>query len=292
MELICIFCLLAFAFLARYLSGTLSMNSLSLINTFTCFWLVVVLMSMLHLYGLFRISSYVYLLVLMGCGSFLLGYFLYGYFSRSKQMQKDESSVEIVADFTLGFYIVLAIAVFLVLSQVALLLPLILSSGMAEARHMWAEDESLRMSGMWEILISYFAKPFVKASLFLMIISLFQQGASWSKIILMSVLGIVYFFSEGGRSFIMDMFFVLCYLFYVFHRSLSQHTLVVLRTFIILVALMPILATLQRGSGDIFYSIYTYYCGSLTYLTKLLETRIQQASAKLLNISVKALSWC
>lgn len=273
MEIICIFCLLAYAFFARYLSRVLSLNSLSLINTFTYFWLVIVLMSILHLYGLYRISSYVYLLVLMGSGCFLIGYFLYGYFSRSKQMLQDVCSIEIVKDFTPLFYVVLTTAVVLVLTQVALLLPLILSSGMAEARHMWAEDESLRLSGTWDMLVSYFAKPFIKASLFLMIISLFQQGASKSKILLMSILGIVYFFSEGGRSFIMDMFFVLCYLFYVYHHSLSRHTLVVLKNFIIFVALMPILATLKRGYDDIFYGIYTYYCGSLTYLTKLIETK-------------------
>lgn len=272
MVLVCIFCLALYAFFAHFCTHTFQMGKLSLINVFTHFWLIIVTMGAFHLYGLYHISDYVYSIVTIGSGCFVAGYYLFGYFCRANG-SKVEENVESVTSFKPLFYVLLLLAIALICMQVALLLPLILKSGMAIARNEWAQDQALRLSGVWEILISYFAKPFVKASLFIMIISLFQQGIKTSRIWLAVFLGIIYFFSEGGRSFIMDLFFAFCYLFYFYRKYLNEKVLSALKKIICLVALMPILATLQRGSGlsGIFYGIYTYYCGSLQFFTHLIE---------------------
>lgn len=274
MVLVCIFCLALYAFFAHFCTHTFQMGKLSLINVFTHFWLIVVTMGAFHLYGLYHISDYVYLIVTFGSGCFVVGYYLFGYFSRANG-SKVEKEIEIITSFKPLFYVLLVLAIALICMQVALLLPLILRFGVAIARHEWAEDQALRLTGIWEILNSYFAKPFIKASLFIMIVSLFQQGIKTSRIWLIAFLGIIYFFSEGGRSFIMDLFFVFCYLFYFYRKILDEKVLSALKKLIWLVALMPILATLQRGASwsGVFYGIYTYYCGSLQYLTQLIETK-------------------
>lgn len=274
MVLICIFCLALYAFFANFCTHSFQMGKLSLINVFTYFWLIVVTMGAFHLYGLYHISDYVYLIVTVGSGCFVAGYYLFGYFIRANRGEQQVNN-ECIIGFKPTYYVLLGFAIILICMQVALLLPLILRSGMAIARHEWAEDQTLHLTGAREILISYFAKPFIKASLFIMIISLFLYGIQKTKICLMALLGIVYFFSEGGRSFIMDLFFVFCYLFYCYRKSLDEKVISAFKKIILVVALMPILATLQRGSGlsGIFYGIYTYYCGSLQYFTQLLETK-------------------
>lgn len=274
MVLLCIFCLALFAFFAHFCTHTFQMGKLSLINVFTHFWLIVVTMSVFHLYGLYHISDEVYWIVTIGSGCFVAGYYLFGYFCRANGGE-ERWGIECLTGFKPLFYVLLGLAIILICMQVALLLPIILRSGMALARHEWAEDETLRLTGVWEILISYFAKPFIKASLFIMIISLFQQGIKTSLIWLISFLGIIYFFSEGGRSFLMDLFFVFCYLFYYYRKSLDEKVISAFKILICLFALMPILATFQRGYGfsGIFYGIYTYYCGSLQYFTNLLEAK-------------------
>lgn len=243
----------------------------SLLNTFFIYWTAIVFFGSFHFYGLYDISFDVYLLVLEGSFAFALGYSL----MRKTKLKKKyllskgkEIRFEYVS-FRWSFYLLLGFAIIVILKQIMLLLPVILASGMSDARGEMQLDESLMLSGPWVMLIGYFAKPFIKATIIIILVNLFHHKIEKKYIFFVFSLICIYFLSEGGRSAIMEILFSLCYLFYIYRKTIDKKHVKIIKRSIVIFALLPIIATIERGS-DILFGFYTYYCGSLQYLSQLL----------------------
>lgn len=272
MDIFCsLFLFLLFFFVVNFTKKR-KLGLLSTINVFIGFWAIVVFGGLFHLYGLYKISEYVYLLTLIGCISYVIGYMICTQ-PKGSCRTADVQEIEPKGGFfTPLMYIVLIASVFLIYKQIDLLLPIILRNGMAEARGAYGYDEDLHLEGIWDILISYFARPFIKATLYLLIIDLFWNGVKWFKLLLILFLMMVYFFSEGGRSFIMDYVFATIYLFYICKNNISPKIRTRIKQILLLLVTLPIFATLERRV-DVFFSIYTYYCGALQFLSQIIEKK-------------------
>lgn len=240
---------------------------LTLDKVFLVYWLLITFGGCLHLYGLYDIDDFVYILEMLGCLSFFFGYHL-----SKKKLRNYQNTVRTSIRFKPVFYLVLLISLFIIFRQVLLLLPIILARGMADARGDMQLDDSLVLSGGMDILLAYFAKPFVKASIIVLIVNSFKTKFSVKIFSLILLLLGMYFFSEGGRAVIMEVFFALVFCLYVDKKNISRKVKRRIKSAIIIIAILPILATLERGS-DTFFSIYTYYCGSLQYLSQALKFR-------------------
>ena len=68
----------------------------------------------------------------------------------------------------------------------------------------------------------------------------------------------------------MDVFFTLVFCLYINRKKISSKLKSKFKKVIIVIAILPVLATLERGS-DTLFSIYTYYCGSFQYLSQSLQ---------------------
>lgn len=282
MGYICSFILLFFFLLAKIVDRN-SEKHLSLDKVFLIYWLLISFLGCFHLYGLFEISSLVYFLVTMGCVSFFLGYHLRNQIRR-KHISKGQTDIikngQIVSltkrqtvfflKFKPIFYVILIIALFIIIRQVVLLLPIILARGMAEARGDMQLDDSLLLAGGMDVLLAYFAKPFVKAAIIVLIVNSIRTKFSFRVLLIILFSLGVYFFSEGGRAVIMDVFFALVYCLYINKDKIPNKLKKKIKKIIFLVAILPFLATIERGS-DTFFSLYAYYCGSLQYLSQALQ---------------------
>lgn len=247
---------------------------LALDKVFLLYWLLITFLGCFHLYGLYEITNIVYFLVVIGCFSFFCGYHLANQ-NHAAQIRRGKKVLNLKNEkgylrFKPVFYVLLAIALFIILKQVMLLLPIILARGMADARGDMQLDDSLVLSGGLDILLAYFAKPFVNASIIVLIVNSIRTNFSLKKILVVLFSLGVYFFSEGGRSIIMEVFFTLVFCLYINRKKNSPKLKSKLKKLIIVLAILPVLATLQRGS-DTLFSIYTYYCGSLQYLSQSLQ---------------------
>lgn len=245
-------------------------GSITLLQTFFAYWIIIVFFSSIHLYGLYDISGIVYFLVMQGCVAFTFGYIIYyKNLSKYKVNNATHTTKEYIL-FKWPFFLFLSIAIVLILKQVFLLLPIILHSGMFEARQELQIDDSLVLDGFWNILISYFAKPFVKASIIIFIVNIFNYKVQLRYVLLIIILASIYFFSEGGRAVVMDIFFIFFYLLYTNRKTISKRNKKIMKITIVVIGLLPILVTFERG-GQIFFALYTYYCGSLQFLSQALR---------------------
>lgn len=247
---------------------------LALDKVFLLYWLLITFLGCFHLYGLYEITNIVYFLVVIGCFSFFCGYHLANQ-NHAAQIRRGKKVLNLKNEkgylrFKPVFYVLLAIALFIILKQVMLLLPIILARGMADVRGDMQLDDSLVLSGGLDILLAYFAKPFVNASIIVLIVNSISTNFSLKKILVVLFSLGVYFFSEGGRSIIMEVFFTLVFCLYINRKKISPKLKSKLKKLIIVLAILPVLATLERGS-DTLFSIYTYYCGSLQYLSQSLQ---------------------
>lgn len=248
--------------------------SFSLGTIFLIYWLLIVVGGIFHFYGLYNVSDSVYLLVLSGCFSFFIGYNSSPHAYADKNVENDDviTTGHQTLSFKHSFYIVLIFALLIICKQVLLLLPVILSHGMADARGEMQLDDSLVLSGGLDTVLAYFAKPFVKATLVVFIVNSIKAQFSYKNVVLILVCLGIYFFSEGGRAVVMDIFFTLLYALYKFRKKISSKSKKKIKKAIALIAILPIWATLQRGS-DVLFSIYTYYCGCLQYLSISLQQK-------------------
>ena len=148
---------------------------LALDKVFLLYWLLITFLGCFHLYGLYEITNIVYFLVVIGCFSFFCGYHLANQ-NHAAQIRRGKKVLNLKNEigylrFKPVFYVILAIALFIIFRQVMLLLPVILARGMADARGDMQVDDSLVLSGGLDILLAYFAKPFVKASIIVLIVN-------------------------------------------------------------------------------------------------------------------------
>ena len=209
--------------------------------------------------------------MLIGSVGFTVGYLFSGNFFKFKKRAKINKDNR-TGDFNYFFYIILAFAVYVIIKQIILLLPVILVSGMGEARGEMQVDDTMTLGGGWDVLLAYFAKPFIKATIIVLLVKQFQNRIKLSHICIVIVLLLMYFFSEGGRGILLQIFFALIYLFIVNRHKLSSKNTQRIKIAIAVLALLPILGTMDRGSR-VMFSIYTYYTGGLQYLSQAIQLR-------------------
>lgn len=268
--------LLFFLLTASSVCSRFPFRGVSLCKTFLTFWFIILFMRCFHLYDLYEVSGLIYILVLGGCISFMSGYFIAGTVTgnnkdRIHTLKNDHLSIS--AKFNLFYYIALAFAIFIIVKQLIILLPIIIASGVAQARADMSLDE-LFLQGDWAILMNYFARPFVKASLIIMVVRMFRSRIEVKEILLTLLILIVAFASEGGRLLIMDVFFAFLYMFIVNRKHMrlkSKHTIYKV---IAMIFLFIVYSTLERGSS-FFENFYTYYLGGLSYLDQAIRTQSQ-----------------
>lgn len=267
MEIICIIILFA-CFLLYKNAAKKSTPGISQCSTFLLYWLIIVLLGCFHFYGLYNISSWVYLLVVVGSISFTFGYVVFSNVMTNVNIYKVNYSANGNIVLRISFYITLLFAIYIISKQILLLLPIIIASGMSDARGEMQLDDTLLIGGVWDILLAYFAKPFVKAAMIVLMANSFVSKIDIKHIGVIIILLIMYFLSEGGRAVMLEIFFSFIYLFVLFKKRISKKRMKVIKIAVAASSVLPILATMDRGS-DLFMSLYTYYCGSLTYLTSI-----------------------
>ena len=272
MVVVCLIIILLCLILYKALLKRKHLHGFSQCSTFLVYWFLIVLLGSFRFYRLYDISSLVYTLVSFGCISFFIGYaVLDNLASRPVKLENQQTQTRLVPlKMRWWYYVVLGFAVFVIIKQIVLLLPIIIASGMFEARGEMQLDDTLLMGGIWDILIAYFAKPFVKATMIVLLVNSFVGKFDIKHISIIIVLLLLYFFSEGGRGVLLEIIFATIYLFFAFKDKLSKKRIGKIKKSIVFLSLIPIVATLDRGS-DILYSLYTYYCGSLTYLTRVFQ---------------------
>lgn len=143
---------------------------------------------------------------------------------------------------------------------------------MSDARSEFQLDDTLVLNGQMQVLLFYFAKPFVKASIIIFIVNSVRTKFSFNSFFIILVITVIYFLSEGGRAIIMDVMFVLFYVLYQSRHLISKAVKRNIVRALIIITLLPIFATIERGS-DIFRSIYSYYCGSLQFFSQALSIK-------------------
>lgn len=272
MEYICAIILAILAILSHNISKkNLKGNSVSLSTIFMTLWFVIVLFSSLHLYKLYDIDSFIYLLVLIGSTSFFIGYsVLSSYYLFKKRVEVSKEKVIPYSKFRLLYYAFLILAIYIVIKQIILLLPIIIASGMGDARTEMQLDETLVIGGGWDVLLGYFAKPFVLASIIIILVNLFKHKLRILHFLVISVLLLLYFLSEGGRAVILNILFAILYLAYISRNRLDVRSKKIIKLTLPVVVALPVIATIERGS-EVFSSIYIYYCGGLQYLSQIIN---------------------
>jgi oligosaccharide repeat unit polymerase len=246
-------------------------DSVSLSTIFMTLWFVIVLFSSLHLYKLYDIDSFVYLLVLIGSTSFFIGYSVLGsYYLFKKGAGVNKEKVIPYSKFRLLYYAFLIFAIYIVIKQIILLLPIIIASGMSDARTEMQLDETLVIGGGWDILLGYFAKPFVLASIIIILVNLFKHKLRIFQLSFISILLLLYFLSEGGRGVLLNVLFAILYLVYINRKRLDNSSKRIIKFTLPIAVALPFMATIERGSR-VFSSIYVYYCGGLQYLSQILN---------------------
>ncbi len=275
MSIACLIVLLFSSCLSWLMNKKTYGKGIHLQTTFFVFWSLIVLWGIFKLYGLFDISDEVYILVIIGSFGFLLGNIVstiifdtQGY---SKSTPKARYLYAENRTYKILFYVILGVSIAIVFSKILLLLPLIVTQGMSNARGMMQVDDSLQFSGSLDIIYYYFAKPFLRASLFVMIVNVFNKGVSKKYLIIVLVLCLVHFFSDGGRGIFLDMFFSMFYMYYVTRRKISVKKSRIIKKVVVVFVSFVVMSTLQRGSG-IFNTFYIYYCAGLQYLSQAINS--------------------
>lgn len=271
MEFICILFLIMFIVLSRQYSLKAKGYGISLAVIYNVYWVTIVSLGLLHLYGLYEISNIVYTMVLIGSLGFTVGYLVSGNLLKIKnKLQKGASNK--AGDFNYPFFIALGFAVYVIIKQIILLLPVIMVSGVGEARGEMQVDDTMILGGGWDVLLAYFAKPFIKATIIILLVKQFQNKIKISHISIVVILLLLYFLSEGGRGILLQVLFALVYLFITNRHKLSHKNIRRIKLTLVVLAILPVLGTLDRGS-KVLFSLYTYYTGGLQYLTQAIQLR-------------------
>ena len=247
-------------------------RGISLCMTFVAFWFIILFFRGFRFYGLYEASTIIYVYVLVGCLFFALGYNLYGRTQRISQNALSRVN-NIHISLNVFYYIALLFAFYIIIKQLIVILPVIIASGIAEGRTEM-QLENLFLEGEWAILMNYFARPFVKASLVVMVVNFFRHKMKVYEIVALLIILVVAFASEGGRLLVMDVLFAFVYMFMVNRNIMRRKSK---RTVYIVIAIIfsfIIYSTIDRGSA-VLGSIYTYYCGGLTFLDQALLNNSQ-----------------
>ena len=232
-----------------------------------------------HLYDLYSITDQVYGFVLIGTLSYIFGTIIRQLFSKIKIriFEKNNNSgfdiaslrhVEFI-DLKKTAYGILIVALIIESLKIALMLPIILQNGMAYARYLMQVDQNVNLSGSLDILLLYFAKPYIRAYIIVYTVNSIKKGIKLTNILQVIVLALTIFLTDGGRTTIFNIIIMLVFLLIRYRHKLSSRykNRIVITSFIFF--MLFIMVTQQRNV-NIFAQLYTYYCGSLSYLSQAL----------------------
>ena len=267
MGLLCSFLLFLQFLLNRSCLKSINCRSIPMSQVFVLFWTLIVFGGSLNLIGLKPVSYEVYVIVLLSAFFFSIGYLIpnISNFTINSTNKRVSEIIEFKYSLKAGLFIsiLFVFALYVAYKQIDLLLPIIISSGLSDARTAM-QNSSLYLEGGYAILMMYFVRPFLRAVLIINTVLLFRSKISIIKsiVILLSLAAIV--LSDGGRTIFVDYFFSLLYLLYIFRNRISRKVKRNMTIITLGIVILAISLTLERGS-DIFSSLYVYYCGGLRY---------------------------
>lgn len=186
-------------------------NRTSLNFIFCFFWTVICFFSLFRFLDLYKVPNKIYAYVALGITSYLIGFETIRCFSGGKKVP-----VTIRQRFNLSiwFYIFLYLAVGITVWRIALMIPYILHGGVSYARAMLGSTDELNLPGKWNMLLGYFAMPYLRASVIIFCVDMIYNRITGSYILKIMILTILQFFTAGGRSVIIHTFIALAYLLF------------------------------------------------------------------------------
>ncbi len=243
-----------------------SKSFISLNTFFHLYWGGICVLAAMRLFGIFEADIISYLMVLLGNIAFFIGSSL----PRLRLISRDSyifSNSKKTFRYDIIKVILLLIAFFIVFHKVLLMLPNIKSVGVHGARGLMATDDSVNLQGFEGILYVYFGRPFIRAFSIVSIVDLFKTKFSKSRIIIVLILNVLVYFSDGGRATIIMLFCTVVYLVLknnIYISISTKHKIVVLSFIIVGIG---VAATIERGSG-VFRGLYEYFAAPMVYLGK------------------------
>ena len=239
---------------------------------FSGFWLMIVLGTVFNFYELGEVADYAYLMVIVGCLSFCLSAVIFFNREHNNIRRNDmaENKIKHIWQNKLAL-ILLGVAVVIVLVKIYIMLNVLLTLGIGAARY--SSDMSIKLIGEAEILELYFAKPYLRAFLIIFSIETFKTKINVRNMLVIAFLIILSYLEDGGRSVILYEIFCLYYLYKCYGKEMSNKIVNRVRLFAICMVFLVIYATIERGS-DVLSGFYTYYCGSLVYLSDVYNSNL------------------
>lgn len=257
--MIWIFLLLLITFL-NYLID----NKISGLNfLFSIFWLLICIGNSFQLYGLYDVHERVYFIVFLGNLFLLLGNLFSMIFTR-----KRKKSTQNIIDLQLNkvFWVMLCLAIAIVVIKLSLMLPTIIQYGIGNARNIMQQNDDLNLSGIWSVLQVYFAFPFIRCAMILTSIK-YVVTKNNKFLLLALLLSILQYFSDGGRSVIINFLICIIYIIINLYKAMSKKAKRNLTVAICVSIVVIAYSTIER-KVNLFQNFYTYYCGSLVYFDK------------------------
>lgn len=225
---------------------------------------LMILLSSLHLYNIFKTSQEVYSIIFIGLLSFTIGYF-YFFFTKKKFYNENKVTTDTeVLNRKLVYIIYLLVIVFLLYRVIGVYQ--LLSQGYTYSYLRINLNESLNVSPIVSLFNQYFIKPMNFALIPIGIIEYFT-GAK--KIIFLSILvTILNMFIEGGR-FTMMYFLVMFITMYLIQKEEIYISNKVKRRLVILlvvgVILVIVMTNLRGVEYSIFKHLYLYIAGAIPH---------------------------
>ena len=245
---------------------------LSLQVVFLVYWSVILFFTCFRLFGLYEISKDVLLAVYLGLLGFFTGQMTTTLYSHRMNNKEDTTYKSDLGKFKISFYLLLVLAVIVSLMKIRLLVPTIRTEGVSRARDLMQLRKEMNLTGIWDILLFYFAKPYIRAVSLVLIVDMMNNKRKTKNLMVILVLVMIAFFSDGGRGIILDIIIAMAYLIWIkkvrINKKISRRlTIAILISIIIVLA-----ATKERGVG-ILSTLYIYYCGGLNYFSQALYSR-------------------
>lgn len=243
-------------------------NRTSLNFIFCLFWTVICFFSLFRFFGLYKVPDKIYVYVSLGITSYLIGFETIRFFTVRKKV-----TVTIKQGFHLSiwFYFFLYLAVGITVWRIALMIPYILHGGVSYARAMLGSTDELNLPGKWNMLLGYFALPYLRASVIIFCVDMIYNRITGSYILKIMILTVLQFFAAGGRNVIVHTFIALAYLLFTNLKKINYKLRRKLYCIMVIIVVMVILATLERRV-NVIENIYMYYCGGLVYFAQNLNT--------------------
>lgn len=245
-----------------------SRSLLAIDTIFHLYWAVICFLSVIRLYGLHEADIQVYYIVLVGNVGFFMGTIAPQFVLKRTKTDPEQSTEQ---DFILRYDIVKIVltigALVLIIQKIILMMPAISRVGVQGARGLMQLDESLNLQGFEGVLFTYYGRPFIRALSIVMLVNMMKTKIVKVKVILVIFLNLLIYFSDGGRSAIVLLFWALVYLFFTGEKKISLKMKKQIIWAGALMLAIGILSTIERKSA-VIRGLYIYYAAPLAYLTK------------------------